>query len=171
VTVATPKPELGDRVVVARVADVPPGERLIVELDGRSIGIFNVDGEFFAILNRCPHMGAELCKGDILGLVESDRPGDVRLIEDRKYLACPWHGWEFDLRTGQSWFNPLRTRAKVYSVDVEDGAKAQTSAQVGGEVAEFDQRRHGTRGPFVASTFPIEVDDEYLVITLKSPRQ
>lgn len=171
VTALTAKSEPGDRVVVARVSDIPPGGRLIVEVAGRSIGIFNVAGEFFAIRNRCPHMGAELCKGDVVGLVESDRPGDMRLDEDRKFLACPWHAWEFDLRTGQSWVNPSRTRVKVYSVEAQAGPKAASCAQVAGEVAEFDARTHGTPGPFVASTFPIEVDDEYLVVTLRDARR
>ena len=58
------------RHIVATVDDIPPGKRLLVNVKGREIGIFNVDGEYLAISNRCPHEGASLCKGRIVGLVE-----------------------------------------------------------------------------------------------------
>ena len=50
------------RHVVATVEEIPPGQRKIVEVAGRSIGIFNVSGEFFALRNRCPHQGGPLCR-------------------------------------------------------------------------------------------------------------
>jgi nitrite reductase/ring-hydroxylating ferredoxin subunit len=59
------------RHIVATVDDIPPGQRLLVNVKGRDIGIFNVGGEYFAVGNRCPHEGASLCKGRIVGLVES----------------------------------------------------------------------------------------------------
>ena len=55
--------EATKRHVVARVADIPPGERLIVDIAGRSIGVFNVDGRFYALRNSCPHQGGPLCLG------------------------------------------------------------------------------------------------------------
>jgi len=51
------------RHIVATVDDIPPGKRMLVNVRGREIGIFNVDGEYLAISNRCPHEGASLCKG------------------------------------------------------------------------------------------------------------
>ena len=60
------------RHIVATVDDIPPGKRMLVNVKGREIGIFNVDGEYLAISNRCPHEGASLCKGRIVGLVEFD---------------------------------------------------------------------------------------------------
>ena len=51
------------KFVVARTSDIPDGGRIIVEINGRSIGVFNVGGEFHALLNRCPHSGAPLCRG------------------------------------------------------------------------------------------------------------
>ena len=59
------------RHIVANVDDIPPGKRMLVNVKGREIGIFNVDGEYLAIGNRCPHEGASLCKGRVVGLVES----------------------------------------------------------------------------------------------------
>ncbi|MHB2019417.1 MAG: Rieske (2Fe-2S) protein [Candidatus Xenobia bacterium] len=68
-------------------ADVPPGERIVLEVDDmRSVAVFNLDGEFYAIDNLCPHRGGPL--GD--GWVEHG------------VVTCPWHGWEFEIKTGQS---------------------------------------------------------------------
>ena len=54
---------------VARVGDIPPGSRKLVEIGGRSIGVFNIDGEFFALRNRCPHQGGPLCEGQLLAAI------------------------------------------------------------------------------------------------------
>jgi hypothetical protein len=70
---------LDKKFVVARTRDIPEGARVLVTVQGREIGVFNVDGKFHAILNRCPHRGGELCKGDVLGFVHADRPGAVTL--------------------------------------------------------------------------------------------
>jgi 3-phenylpropionate/trans-cinnamate dioxygenase ferredoxin subunit len=104
--------------VVARVADLPPGSRRIVEVAGRSIGVFNVDGTFHALRNACPHQGAPLCRGSVQGTAEPSRPGEYRWVREGEILRCPWHGWEFDLTTGRSVFNPHRTRVRRYDVSV-----------------------------------------------------
>ena len=66
------------RHVVAAVGEIAEGERKLVNVEGREIGVFNVKGEFYALLNRCPHAGASLCRGTVIGLAESDRPGEYR---------------------------------------------------------------------------------------------
>jgi 3-phenylpropionate/trans-cinnamate dioxygenase ferredoxin subunit len=104
---------------VANVSDIPPGSRKIVTAAGRSIGVFNVDGRFFAVRNSCPHQGGPLCLGPTMGLVTSDQPGEFNYERDGEILRCPWHGWEFDLATGRSVFDPSRTRVKNYQVEVE----------------------------------------------------
>ena len=151
------------RFAVARVSDLPDGERLIVDLGGRSIGVFNVGGRYYALLNRCPHAGGELCRGELLGLLESDCPGEYRHDPTRKLLACPWHGWEFDLETGRSYFDPVRTRVAPYGVAVEPGDALARRLESG------DSRLAGelALGPYTAETFPISVEDEYLVVTLR----
>jgi nitrite reductase/ring-hydroxylating ferredoxin subunit len=110
----------GTRHVVANVADIPPGERLIVTINGRSIGVFNVDGRFYAVRNSCPHQGGELCLGSLVGLATAARPGEISYTREGEILRCPWHGWEFDLATGRSVFDPTRTRVKSYPVEVEE---------------------------------------------------
>jgi nitrite reductase/ring-hydroxylating ferredoxin subunit len=160
------------KVVLARAADVPDGERLIVTVSGRSIGIFNVGGRFYAFLNRCPHRGAQLCKGEIVGRLESDRPGEFRLDPEHRFLACPWHGWEFDLETGESWFDPARTKARPFRVDVETGQLvAEELAQgraleLGEDMADFiDPQTRRIRGPYRAEVLPVAVEDDYLVLS------
>jgi nitrite reductase/ring-hydroxylating ferredoxin subunit len=107
--------------VVGRASEIPPGERKIVEVGGRSIGVFNVEGRYYALRNSCPHQGAPLCLGSIQGTFEESRPGEYVWGREGRILRCPWHGWEFDLTTGRSVFNPHRTRVRSYEVTV-DGA-------------------------------------------------
>ena len=108
------------RHVIARVDELPDGERLIVEIGGRSIGVFNVGGRFFALRNRCPHQGGPLCTGTLGGLISSSGPGDYDYSRAGEIVRCPWHGWEFDLRTGTCLADPAR-RVATYEVVVRDG--------------------------------------------------
>jgi nitrite reductase/ring-hydroxylating ferredoxin subunit len=102
------------------VEDFPPGSRRIVDLDGRSIGVFNVDGRLYALRNRCPHQGAPLCVGPVAPLLTATRPGSY-VAESTEVVRCPWHGWEFRLDDGRSWFDPDGTRVHAYPVQVRDG--------------------------------------------------
>jgi 3-phenylpropionate/trans-cinnamate dioxygenase ferredoxin subunit len=131
--------EDGGRHVVARVADIPPGERCIVDVAGRSIGVFNVGGRFFAVRNSCPHQGGPLCLGPTVGLATSRRPGEIAYTREGEILRCPWHGWEFDLETGRSIFDPHRTRVKRYTVEVEE---------------------------LQAEVYPVEIEQERVVVIL-----
>ncbi|MFT4039210.1 MAG: Rieske (2Fe-2S) protein [Thermomicrobiales bacterium] len=108
------------RHVVAQVAEIPTGGRKIVTIAGRSIGIFNVGGVFYAVRNSCPHQGGELCLGPTVGLATAERPGEIHYSREGEILRCPWHGWEFDLATGRSVFDPNRTRVKSYPVELEE---------------------------------------------------
>src|SRR5689334_22519453 len=111
------------RHVVAAVGEIAPGGCKIVNVKGREIGVFHVNEAYFALVNRCPHEGAPLCRGRLVGLMEADRPGQYRLTRQGEMLRCPWHGWEFDIRTGQSWCEPDGVRARTYAVTVEPGAE------------------------------------------------
>jgi 3-phenylpropionate/trans-cinnamate dioxygenase ferredoxin subunit len=140
------------RYAVAAEGEIPPGGRKIVTIERRQIGIFNVDGEYFALRNRCPHQGAALCEGHVLAALESTGPGDLRLADGR-LLQCPWHGWEFDVRTGQSWCEPQRTRVRAYPVRVVEP----------GEAARFPGL---VPGPHVAETYPVSVQQRQIVVEL-----
>ena len=132
--------------IVATVAEIPVGSRKVVEIKGRSIGVFNVAGEFFALLNRCPHAGGPLCGGTVTGLRQADRPGEYEYSRPGEIVRCPWHGWEFDIKTGQSWFDPARVRVKPYPVTVESGGSGYQP------------------GPYQAETFPVSVEEAYVVV-------
>ena len=136
------------RQVVARAIDVAPGECKLVTVNGREIGVFNLNGEYFALANRCPHEGGPLCQGHIIPLIQSDRPGHYKLARHQEFLRCPWHGWEFDVRTGRSWCDPQRMRLMNYAVTVEPGAKL-------------------VEGPYTAESFPVAVEDDYVVVETK----
>ena len=114
-------------------------------MNGRAIVVFNLGGEFFALNNRCPHRGGSLCQGRQTGLVESDGPGNYRYSRPGEIIRCPWHGWEFDIRTGQSWCDPTRVRARPYTVSVQPGTRL-------------------VAGPYVAETVPVSVENDYVVV-------
>jgi len=104
------------------INDFPKGECRIVELNRRSIGIFHhEDGTLYAVRNRCPHHGGPLCRGKLGGTMLPSAPGEHRYGLEGFVLRCPWHGWEFDIRTGRPLFDIDRSRVAVYEVSVEEG--------------------------------------------------
>ena len=107
------------RHVIAPVDELPPGTRKFLTIDERPIAIFNIKGEFFGLLNRCPHQGAALCEGPLIGLAQSSDPGEIEYTRLGEILRCPWHGWEFDLRTGKSHCDPRRLFTRQYKTSVE----------------------------------------------------
>jgi 3-phenylpropionate/trans-cinnamate dioxygenase ferredoxin subunit len=104
---------------VALLRDFPPGTRRIVTIQGRSIGVFNIDDQFYALKNSCPHQGAPLCTGRIKGTFVATKPYEYVYARENEIIKCPWHGWEFEISTGRSIFNPHRVRVATYDVTVE----------------------------------------------------
>jgi nitrite reductase/ring-hydroxylating ferredoxin subunit len=162
------------RHVVCGVDELPPGQHRIVTLLGRSIGVYNVNGNFHALLNRCPHRAAPLCEGVVTGLITSPAQYQRELTRDGEIVRCPWHGWEFDILDGRSVFNPHRVRARSYEVVVEAGA---TDAQ--DEDGNLDAEAVGTVPPCLTratigpddpdpslETFPVEVEQQLVVLYL-----
>jgi len=143
------------RYIVATIEEIPPGGRKIVEVAGRSIGVFNLGGEFFALRNRCPHQGGPLCAGSLGGLIVSSTPGEYQYSRAGEILRCPWHGWEFDIRSGQSWFDPARVRVRRYDVTVEREQPVAADPAPQADLA---------RGPYVAETFPVAVEWRHVVV-------
>jgi len=170
------------RYVVATTDEIAPGQRKIVEIGGRAVGVFNVNGEYFAILNRCPHQGGSLCSGRQTSLVTSSRPGDYTTSRSGEIIRCPWHGWEFDVRTGQSWFDPRAVRVRRYDVSIAPGAVLVDELEQAAETppadpattpegvsaaggARPDPTMGGrARGPYVAETFPVVVEQQYIIV-------
>jgi nitrite reductase/ring-hydroxylating ferredoxin subunit len=139
------------RIVVCRLEEFPPGERRIVQAGRRSIGVFRVGDRFYAINNYCPHQGGPLCLGRTKPWVSSDGPGEFVLDGDDALLACPWHGWEYDLATGQSFLGAGEPPVRTYAVSIEAGDPPAP-------------RKGRVPGPYVADTFPVHVEDAYVVV-------
>lgn len=108
------------RHCVGHISEIPDREALIVEVSGRSIGVFKVDDRVYAVRNVCPHKQAPLCRGTVGGtMLPTSTPGRLEFGLEGRVLKCPWHGWEFDLETGECLFGVSQRRAKVYPVEVE----------------------------------------------------
>ncbi|KQU07132.1 ferredoxin [Rhodococcus sp. Leaf7] len=143
------------KYIVANSTEIAPGERKIVELEGRSIGVFNVDGEYFALLNQCPHAGAALCEhGTIFGVSAADGPDTDIEYQRGQSLRCPWHQWEFNIRTGESWYDPRRTKVRKYEVDVMAGSPEDVTDPDGGL----------QKGPHVMEGYAISLEENVVVV-------
>jgi nitrite reductase (NADH) small subunit len=147
------------RFVVGLAREIPPGSVRVVRPDGHErpgIGVFNVDGEFYALRNHCPHMGAPLCSGSIKGTGASrTRPSGAFEVEwgrEGEVITCPWHHWEFEIRSGRTIF-PSKSRVRRYDVAVEE-------PEPGSELAE--RLRRGVE------TVPVVVEDATVVLLLDS---
>ncbi len=93
-------------VRVAAAEDIPAGDRLLVELDGVRIAVFNLEGSYYAIEDLCTHDGGPLVEGEVL---------------DGCQVECPRHGARFDIRTGEALSMPAFEPTPAYEVLVEDG--------------------------------------------------
>jgi nitrite reductase/ring-hydroxylating ferredoxin subunit len=145
-------------VVVARADEIAPGERKLVSVGGRSIGVFNVGGEYYALRNRCPHQGGPLCEGFQFAPLRAAAPGEpYRRGDEGAIIRCPWHGWEFDMRTGGSWFDPQRMRVRSYRARVVTSAKL-ASSEAGEPAPDV--------APLQAETYPARREGGYVVVEL-----
>lgn len=106
------------RFFVGKASEILEGEKKIIEANGRSIGVYHVGDQFYAIRNTCPHQGAELCRGITTALITSTGPGVFEYEHEGEIVRCPWHQWEFDVKTGCMIVDP-KMRTKSYEVTVE----------------------------------------------------
>ena len=90
-------------IEVAKVSEIPPGNAKQVEVDGEPVALFNVDGQFFAIHDTCTHAQASLSEGSVEGGV----------------VTCPWHGAQFDLKTGKNLTMPAPMPVQTYQLKIE----------------------------------------------------
>ena len=128
--------------VVAPAEAIPPGGKHVAELAGRRIVVWNLGGEFFALADRCPHQGGPLSRGQVMGHVCSAAPGEYAYERRGEVVRCPWHAWEFDIRTGRSVFDPRRVKTRTFPASVECGDL------------------------LAAECFAVSVEDRYVVVEL-----
>ena len=87
---------------VAKKSDIPPGTGKVIEVGGKTVAVFNCEGNFYAIDNTCKHRGGPLGEGSLSGTT----------------VTCPWHGWEYDVTSGACQMDPAITVQK-FDVKVE----------------------------------------------------
>jgi nitrite reductase/ring-hydroxylating ferredoxin subunit len=120
------------RIVVGTIDELPPGSVKIVPEGKFGIGVFNVNGEYYALTNYCPHRGAPLCRGVVTGMTEATRPYETAWVREGEILRCPWHGWEFTIKDGRTVTAPVK-QVKTYPVIVEgDTVLLETSGAADG---------------------------------------
>lgn len=109
---------------VATVNEIDEGERMLVQLEGREIGIFHIDGEYRAFSNWCAHQAGPVCEGAVSGTTKATFDEETLEVEldycqDGEILNCPWHGWEYDLTSGEC-LSRQGIKLPEYSVSVEN---------------------------------------------------
>jgi 3-phenylpropionate/trans-cinnamate dioxygenase ferredoxin subunit len=104
---------------LGKVEDFVEGKMAIREVGGVSLGIFRHNDSFSAMLNICPHRAAPVCQGLIGGTMLPSAPGEYIYGLEGLVLRCPWHGWEFDVRTGESVGPVDKRNLTMVSVTVE----------------------------------------------------
>ena len=109
-----------ERAVALPLAELPPGTSTTVKAFGTTVAVFNVEGQVFALSNHCPHHGGPLCHGRISGAVLPSQPYEYRYGREGRVLICPWHGWEFDIESGRTIFDPA-VRVKIFEARIEEG--------------------------------------------------
>jgi nitrite reductase/ring-hydroxylating ferredoxin subunit len=104
---------------VAKVADMQDGDRRIVVAGRHEIGVFCKDGAYYAYSNYCVHAGGPACEGILVNQVEdiirADRTYEGQRFTDEVHFACPWHGYEYDLKTGEC-VGDRRLKLRKYDV-------------------------------------------------------
>lgn len=166
------------RFEICPASELEPDERRIETLGRFSVGVFNIDGEYYAMKNDCPHQRAPLCRGKLTGTNTSEKAGEYNWERDGQIIACPWHGWEFDITTGGSVFDPHKTKAKTFDTVIEESevsvdrtatsysgertASAEAATDGGCENCGFDTARR--ESPI--ETYDVEVERGTVVVYL-----
>lgn len=107
---------------VAEAEDLADGDRVVVVVQGREIGVFNIDGEYYAVGNFCVHQGGPVCEGRLSGSVTANEETGWEMVYEREneVLSCPWHGWEFSVKSGEH-LARNQYRLPTYGIAERDG--------------------------------------------------
>ena len=112
---------MDDAIVVGLRDDVLEGGRVVVDVRGTEIGIFRLDGRLYAWENRCVHAGGPVCQGTLMNRVVERLDDEKRSLgddfSDELHIVCPWHGYEYDVRTGE---HPADPQLRLRRVEVEE---------------------------------------------------
>ena len=126
-----------EKIKVASKREIAEGSCKIVRVKGVEYGIFRVRGKFYAWRNACPHYGAPVCKGKMTGTRLPSGVYEYRLGRENEILRCPWHGWEFDLITGEHLADPA-TKLRRGRLEPPEGSCPANGKLDPGNLAEDD---------------------------------
>lgn len=112
---------MSEKYRVGRLEDFPVGSHQVVEVKNRKLGIFNINGNFYALPNLCPHQVGPLCEGKVSGTLTSNEATNWKLTwtDEGEIISCPWHGLEYRVQTGKCLAYP-EIKLRTYTVVVED---------------------------------------------------
>lgn len=105
---------------VASTSELNEGDRVVIELKGREIAVFKINGKYHAIGSHCPHMGGPCAEGMLTGLFAADDEGQLAYSRENEIICCPWHGWEFDVKTGEH-LGKTKKRLLTYDTKIIEG--------------------------------------------------
>lgn len=109
-------------ITLGQADEFPLATCRVFTIGAREIGVVRLpSGAFRAVLNRCPHKGAPICKGFVGGTWLPSAPGDLQFGRDGEVLVCPWHGREFDLNTGEELYHERPMKLRLLPIDVDNG--------------------------------------------------
>ena len=114
--------------IVAKEEELQPGDRKVIQVEGREIGVFNINGEYVAYSNWCAHQSGPTCEGSVTGTYKEsfDKENleyELEWCEEGNIINCPWHGWEYDIRDGDC-LSRQGVKLPSYPVTVEEGTVA-----------------------------------------------
>ena len=115
---------MSERVAVKAADAFDEDPRATVEVDGVPVGVLRVEGEYFALRNECAHQGGPVCSGEVTNELIADVPERGQLpnaeFAGEKTISCPWHGYTYELATGEH-IGDSTFRLQTFEVVVEEG--------------------------------------------------
>lgn len=114
---------MAKEILVGKTSDFNEGDKKIIPNGKSEIGVYLVNGNWYAYQNLCPHQGGPACEGllmakveEVIDPVEKTYHG-MRFNHDEMHIVCPWHGWEFDISNGEA-CGDRTWKLRKYEVDV-----------------------------------------------------
>jgi nitrite reductase/ring-hydroxylating ferredoxin subunit len=105
---------------VIATSDLGVGDHVLVEIDGIEIAVYRTADGYHAVGNFCVHQGGPVCEGPVSGKLTENEDGRLQYDDREQVVRCPWHGWEFDIESGEHLARP-QYRLPTYDTMVENG--------------------------------------------------
>lgn len=106
---------------IGALGDFPDRKVVPADVDGRTVGVLRRGDEVFAFANRCPHHGAPMCHAQVSGTMRPSERNEYDYDLEGYIVKCPWHAYEFDVRSGTAMGDIMKSRLVVFQTEVRDG--------------------------------------------------